>query len=538
MSRPTARVVALLVVATLATACARIDTGFVGTRSTPPDGSSPPVPASVAAATLGLHLFVNGKIIEVTDGDPRVIARWPSRSAPYLPPIETPHGFIGLARDRERVDLWLVRHGRNTCLGSDVARGFAVSAGARRVVYGRATYRSGGYETQLHVATLPGGRTIGSVAVDGYAVPVGFVGNRVVLTIGDGLGGASVWDPTTEEVELLNGYRGAGATDPTSRRALIYAGAVDRAWVVGSWGDDFAHSHGGDLVLSRPAFSPQGRWLAGIRGPEYGSQGRLDVYNALDARPYFLSRSIPGAFQPAWEDESTALVLARHGERAYIAYRCRPGDGIRRPCADVWSGESGGRDSAWLIPTSASPLGVARDDGRGFAMWPEHRGLDARRSCAAPPEWRKNPHTTAEEFGRRVLGWVGARAEVDHYEHFGVQVTLRRADGLPLEIWLHPVSAGCWSVTGAARSPDGVSASVRGRRVQVSIPSLGAISTDVIVGFNGREIRERVISASGASVRLSFKPSGSGYCIVLHRDFAGRVFSATGALLYPHPVAG
>jgi hypothetical protein len=265
------------------------------------------------------------------------------------------------------------------------------------------------------------------------------------------------------------------------------------------------------------------------------------MYDAFEGEPYFRSLPILGAFQPAWEDDHRALVLARDGDSEYATYRCRV-DRTKRRCGEVWSGDAGGRYSTWLVPRSTRPIEIARDEGRGFAMWPEHRGADALRSCTAPEPSRSDPHTVAEEFGRRVLGWPDARAGIDRYEHYGVHVLLRRADGPFIQLWLKLVAADCWSVTGVSRAPDqredGVSAEVRGHRVRVGVLPSGSDSADVIVGFNGREIRKRITGGAGATFRLDFRPKGSGYFVVLLRDERGRVFSAAGALLYPGLVAG
>lgn len=174
-------------------------------------------------------------------------------------------------------------------------------------------------------------------------------------------------------------------------------------------------------------------------------------------------------------------------------------------------------------------------------MWPEHRGVDAHRGCTAPSRWRTDPHTTAEQFGREILGWSNARVEIDQYGHQATHALLRRGDGPLVQVWLQRVGGDCWSVTGVSRRrdnrPEGVSASLRGREVQVGVLSLGAESAEVILGFNGREIRTRG-QGSGATWRLDFKPRGSGFFLVLLRDETGEVFSAAGALLYPGLVAG
>jgi len=380
-----------------------------------------------------------------------------------------------------------------------------------------------------------------SVEIEDYAVPIGFLGRRVLISIRGSLGEISVWDPATGDLQFIGGHRGGGATDPTSQRAVLYTGGGDDHWDIGSWGDSYDVQSGGNERMGRPAFSPEGRWVAGIRGTELDRRARLDVYSTVDAHPTFLSAPLPGAFQPAWEDEYTTLVLANDASEKHVLYRCRA-DNETDPCVPVWSSSEGRRYSTWLVPTAAEPLAEKVDRHNGFAMWPEHRGIDVARLAAEPPEWRSDPHETAREFGRQVLGWTDVRAEIEQYEHFGVRAVVRRADGLSVQVWLNPVAPDCWSVTGVGPDPqrrtDGVSVSVRGRNVHVHAPALGADSADVIVGFNGLEISRRVIGDSGADMQLPFVPRGSGYCIILLRDFDGRVFSASGALLYPGLVAG
>lgn len=48
----------------------------------PTEPSPPAAESDVARVTLGRRLFANGKIVEVIGGAERVVARWPSRSAP------------------------------------------------------------------------------------------------------------------------------------------------------------------------------------------------------------------------------------------------------------------------------------------------------------------------------------------------------------------------------------------------------------------------------------------------------------------------
>ena len=311
-------------------------------------------------------------------------------------------------------------------------------------------------------------------------------------------------------------------------------------WDLGAWADRLHTVRGKSCNLSSPQFSPQASWLGGIAGSEFGLKNRFQVFEALDADRYFKSTTIPGAFQFAWVDNYTALVTAKVDDRKHI-YRCRTGGALEKACSLVWSKTIPGRYSTWVIPLAPQLMSRQRDHDEGFAIWPEHRGVDARTTCSDPPAWRHSARTTAEQFGREILEWPGPEAEIDRYSHAGVHVLLHRGDGPQVQLWLAPVTTECWIVFGVRRAPDrrpqGVSASVRGRRVSVGVFSLGARSSDVIVGFNGREVT-RVTEESSATIRLDFKPHGSGFFLILLRDRSGRVFSAAGALLHPGLVAG
>lgn len=510
--------------------------------SAPPTTSPMPTPSQTQnvqkTSTIGLHLFAGGKIIKVVGGNKTVVARWPSRTAPYTPPIETQHGFIGLSQGSRRLDLWLVNASSRERLATKVAQSFAVSAGAGAVAYGLPVYRAGSYHTRLVAATLPEGRVVHSAEVDNYAQPIGFVGERVLIGVGDAVAHVALWDPATGQMDTFNRYGRAGATDPTSRKALLYQGDGG-CWEVGNWADRFSPVRGANCNLSAPAFSPQATWIAGIEGAPYGANNRLRVIEAFDAQGYFRSAPLPGAFQVAWVDQYTALVMAKQDE-GHTLHRCQT-DRRKNDCVPLWSDQINGRYSSWLIPRAPRTLTTRRDRGLGLAMWPEYRGVDARRACKTPPSWRTDPHTTAEEFGRNILGWSSPRATIDQYGHEGTHVILNRGDGPLVQVWLQRVGSDCWSVTGVSRrrdnKPEGVSASVRGREVQVGVLSLGAESAEVILGFNGREIRT-TDQGAGATLRLDFKPRGSGFFLVLLRDETGEVFSAAGALLYPGLVAG
>ena len=520
-------------------------------RSAPTASEGPSGPASPSiertptpaptGATLGITVFSNGRILEFDDGRERVVAEWPSLNAPYHAPVQTPYGFVGLARRAAgdgALDLVLVRGDKHRLIERDVAQGFAVSDGANNVAY--SALSANGRRSRMVVMGMPQRELIGSVRIDGYAEPVGFVGEKVLMTSGDGHAVASLWDPASGNIEHLHDYGSEGATHPTARRALVYQGD-GLCWEIASWSDTFDSVQGPTCSLTSPAFSPDGRWIAGVEGQDFGVRNTLRVFDVYEAKPYFRSVPITGAFQLAWEDEATILVVARRKWGPSTLHRCDV-DSANRSCRLVWKSESKGRYSNWVVPRFFRSTQLARDEGTGFTMWPEHRGKDAVDACGGRYAWRTGARRTAARFAAAVLDWPDARVVIDRYEQDGVHALVHRGDGPFVETWLTPVARWCWSVAGVSRPsdrrPTGVSVSVRGRRVIAAVLPLGAESGEVIVGFNGRTVREDVGPEAIARVRLPFKPKGSGFFLILLKDESGRVFSAAGALVYPGLSAG
>ena len=533
------RVVPCLLILCVSAACTS-DAPPPRQADSPPSESLTPSPETTElSGTLQLKVFADGQILQVTRGHNTVVADWPSRTAPYRPPIETKHGFIGLSRGRSQLDLWLVDGTSSRRLAKDVGQSFAVSAGATTVAYSLPNYSGGRYRTRLMSADLPNGRTLHTKELDSYAQPIGFIDERVLVGVGDAVAHVALWDPATGQLDPLSDYGRAGTTDPTSRQALLYQGDGP-CWDIGNWANRFSRVRSQRCDLSAPMFAPDATWIGGIEGTEFGPDNRFRVYEAFDAERYFRSSPIPGAYQFAWTTLYEALVVGNE-KGLHTVYRCRTDDVGKKDCIPKWTTTTRGRYSVWVIPNAPLSMAIRKDHGKGFAMWPEHRGIDAKEGCASAPDWRANAQETAEEFGREVLGWSGGRAVVDQYGLHGVHARLHRGDGRHVQVWLSPVAEDCWAVTGVARPsdrrPEGVSASVRRRRVQVGVLSLGAASAEVIIGFNGREVRASGAD-TGANVRLEFRPRGSGFFLVLLRDADGQVFGAAGALLYPGLVAG
>jgi hypothetical protein len=326
------------------------------------DRSAPSIPVTTSPlsekeVTLGLHLFVDGRIIAVSEGRGVTVARWPSSTAPYQAPVETPRGYVGLAQGKRRLELWSVTDVSARRLANGVSQRFAVSPDGRRVAFGQTDLTTARSPTTLVVmgTRRSTGSPVGTGIFDGYAAPVGFIGRKVLIGTGDGAASAAgLWDQASGAIRTFHGYGRAGATDPVGRRGILFVGDGG-CWEVASWSDRIGFS-----TVPAPScgswpqdFSPSGHLLAGISGwADEGLSGRpgnrLVVSHAVTARTVFRSSPLPGAYQVAWENENRLLVLAREEEGQPVVYRC---DLDLGGCDQVWVlGASPARYTAWLVP--------------------------------------------------------------------------------------------------------------------------------------------------------------------------------------------
>lgn len=335
-------------------------------RNTPrsPVGATPSASPSRVGndTTLGLRLFVDGRIIMVTDGREATVAQWPSATAPYEPPVEARHGFVGLTYAPRGQALWYVTAGGVRRLGSPVSQGFGVSALGRYVAFGETDLTSRRGSTRLVLLGGHGFERVQAETVlhDVHAAAGDFVGDDVFVGWGDG-GAVSLglWDPASGTVTNLPAYTGAGPADPVSRRVVLYQGDGG-CWGITTWPRKVwpSRDRDADCAMRSKAFSPSGLWLAGVFGAGDGGyaggpRNRVLIKDATDATTVFESPPIPGAIQVAWEDESRLLVLAREEGGGALVYRC---DLDQRRCESVWAlGGGTGWYSAWLVPIA--PLG-------------------------------------------------------------------------------------------------------------------------------------------------------------------------------------
>jgi hypothetical protein len=309
--------------------------------------------------TLRIPLFVDGTIVSVENDERTIVARWPSPTAPYEPPVAVPGGFVGLSGDGLDLALSFVTPGGNRVVGPPpLTQGFGVSLGGKAVVVGRADLSrvrgstrllmlgGRGFDRVLAQATMPNAK--------GEALAM--IGTDVFVQTGDGGAvGLELWHTESGSITPLPAYTDAGPVDPSAGRVVLFQGDGG-CWGIATWPRRTRPSSDGKGgCMPELAFSPDGAMLAGISGDvgdrTAGGRGnRVVIFDASDTATVFTSPPIPGAVQVAWEGPSTFLVLARDGGDQAVLTRC---DVDRRTCERVWSvPDSGERYGVWLVVAS------------------------------------------------------------------------------------------------------------------------------------------------------------------------------------------
>ena len=325
----------------------------------PSPSSSPQSRASPVDVhtTLGLDLFIEGRIVEVTDGDEMVLADWPGRAAPYIAPSRARRGYVGLAYGPRGVALWFVTARGDERLARPVAQGFGLSAGGRRISFGLADLSRIDAPSRLMILGGPGfGRVHSVLRMDTFGAGAGwFVGQRVFVGWGDGGHVVlAMWDPRSGEIMRIPRFTHAGPTDPATGRVVMYYGDGG-CWTVGRW----LGRRPSLLPLTRVqrcsramTLSPSATLLAGVTGAVDGGlsgseRTRVLVLDAADTRPLFRGDPIPGAYQVGWEDESHLLVLARQEDGDVLVHRC---NAATEHCASIWAIDADDeRYEVWLV---------------------------------------------------------------------------------------------------------------------------------------------------------------------------------------------
>jgi hypothetical protein len=310
-------------------------------------------------------LFVDGELISVVDGRAVTVARWPSATAPYEPPVMVPGGFVGLSEDGFDRRLWFVaRQGSRMLAGPPLTQGFAVSAAGRSVVVGSADLSKLAGSTHL---LMFGGRDFRQLQAEailrnkkGAATAV--LGDDVLVQYGDGaVVGVMRWNTVSGSITPLRGYTDAGPVSPSTGRVVL-SRDDGGCWSVAVWSRVPSSHRGRDRCDPRdPSFSPDGALLAGVSGRvdtgmSGGRNNRVVVLDASDGGVVFTSSPIAGAYQVAWERPSELLVLSRDGRHTVVVSRCAVD---RQTCQPVWSTHDGGeRYGTWLVvpPPGTRPI--------------------------------------------------------------------------------------------------------------------------------------------------------------------------------------
>jgi hypothetical protein len=255
---------------------------------------------------------------------------------------------VGVPKPDAPASLWLVAgNGRRRPLLSNVDS-VAVGAGGRRVAW------RVGPRLWAGVLTATGVSQRKNALVMGSAVPVGFVGDGVLLARGDS-GGYKVWWPdrglyepgwadaavrvygslsdghtVVAQVSVPGELDRSAAAAPQRCLALLDAtrSLVPRTTACGL--DLGARSAG--------AVSPDGRWLV------TGSAGRtvlVDLTAPLDSQPRVLNATPPMQGGVVWLDEHT-LVLAVGTGKVVVQLRL-----------DAQSGKQTDDTERWVVPVTA-----------------------------------------------------------------------------------------------------------------------------------------------------------------------------------------
>ena len=340
--------------------------GPATSRSTSDPSVAGPVarPISGQGPTLRLPLFVDGEVVSVRDGKPTLVARWPSPTAPYEPPVVVPGGFVGLSGDGLDLALWFVAPGGNRLVvPPPLTQGFGVSAGGTSVVVGRADLSRVEGSTRLVMLSGKRFRRVSAETTlpNTKGTAGAMIGTDVFVQTGDAGGvGVELWHTASGSVTPLPAHTDAGPVDPSNCRVVLFQGDGG-CWAIATWPQRGrpSSSRTAECGAAGLAFSPDGTMLAGISGSvadrRSGGRGnRVMVFDAGDTTTVFTSPTIPGAVQVAWESASTLLVLARERGDEAIVTRC---DIDRRTCERVWSVADGGkRYGVWLVVTPPGGL--------------------------------------------------------------------------------------------------------------------------------------------------------------------------------------
>jgi hypothetical protein len=301
-------------------------------------GPSPTTVVVTGEPASGLMAVVGRRVLDLSVSPARVIANLPAEVSESNQPVRTRHGIVVQAGP----DLLLVDEngGATRTIAADVD-GFAVDRAGERVAW---AVDDRGLSAVLYETTFDTLSTPVKHDVDVFARVVGYAGDWVVLSTGDGGdAAAAIWHPADQSFVRLQGpeqfYGSAAAADAGIARAILNQGDGTCPVVV-EIGAEVVPTGSvlpcGDAVRGA-AFSLDSRRIALVTGYR---QSRLQVFE--DGREVLALEDV-GPTSPLWSGDD--LYAVARGQDGWLLQRCSVAAG----CAVAW--ELPGGPTAALVQT-------------------------------------------------------------------------------------------------------------------------------------------------------------------------------------------
>lgn len=324
-------------------------------RTVPPPaspGTTAP-PGQVAGPPPMAGVFVRGEVLRGPAAQPQ--GKVPFEDAPQRPPVS--HGgrvAVEVGRTGDLLEVWLMLpDGVAVSLGEGGGAAFAADGSQLAVTRHEATGAAQFGTSTLLLFGTDGELALTGPTVEGYARTAGWVGDRVLVEVGDGASvGVVMWDPGEATlIDLEPGevdVRGVLATHAASGRALLRTGDGP-CWVLADLLDGVVLGPGGCGTAGRPVFSPSGAMLAMLVDAGSLEGPAVSVLRSDDAEEVGRS-DLAGVVQVVWESEETLVILSERSGRTYEATRC---DLTLTECRTAWRASLGPSGTTlhpvWLI---------------------------------------------------------------------------------------------------------------------------------------------------------------------------------------------
>jgi hypothetical protein len=288
-------------------------------------------------AVLSVMLFVNGIVYDLAEVPAPEIIDVGQSSLPYAgPPVLTEDGLLVATGESYDATLTLYPTGGGDPV--ELARGvgsFALSPDGQRLAWADPTPTQRDGDTELVEIAFPSGQVLATTTFGGFPFPdvdppVGFadvvtyVGDHVLLMTGDGaVATAAVWTPATGRVTMASGYGSGIAGNAGGNRVVLSLGDGICGVVVSIGDDGSVTPPSGGLVTDAldcwaswaPTFSPDGGVIASA-GTQGESGPPILLLTSTEGRELArvpISDVAGQYFQPhtiRWLDNELLLLLA------------------------------------------------------------------------------------------------------------------------------------------------------------------------------------------------------------------------------------